>query len=210
MINIIIVDDHDLFRKGLKAIFKEIEDITVIAEASNGKELLEIISYNKPQLVLLDIKMPLMNGIDTTKAVLKKYPDINILILSQYDDSDYYNQLIELGVKGFVLKNSELEELLIAIRAIAKGNTYFSQSLLVNLLKNKNSDSSIKLTKREKEIITLLAKGYTTEEIKNELFISFRTVEQHKYKLLIKTNTKNSLQLLIYSIKNNLINIQSA
>jgi DNA-binding NarL/FixJ family response regulator len=206
-INIAIVDDHQLFRSGLRFILENQEDMEVVFEASNGKQFLEFLKKYKPDLVLMDINMPEMDGIGATKEAMIIYPDIHILVLSMYGDIEYYNTMIELGVKGFVLKDIDNEELIDAIRKVHSGGNYFSQELLLRLIKNKPPDEIIELTKREKEVLELICQGYSNQQISNRLFISQRTVERHRSSLLFKTDSKNSISLVVYAIKNNLVKI---
>ena len=204
---IIIVDDHQLFRNGLKFILNEMNDVQVIGEASNGKEFLEILEFGLPDLVLMDINMPVMNGVTATKLALEKFPELNILVLSMYGDTEYYNTMIDIGVKGFILKDVDNKELRDAIDKVIAGGSYFSQELLLNLIKNKTSDESIILTRREKEVLELICKGYSNQQISEQLFISQRTVERHRSSLLLKTDSKNSISLVVYSIKHKLVTL---
>lgn len=205
--NLVLVDDHKLFRNGLKFILNEHENIEVSAEASNGEEFLEILEYIKPDLVLMDISMPKMNGVDATKSALNKYPDLNILILTMFSDDEYYNTFIELGVKGFILKECDNKELLQAVNTILNDGTYFSQELLLKLIKNKTNPPDVILTTREREVLTLICKGFSNLQISDELHISQRTVERHRSNLLEKTDSANSISLVLFAIKNNLIKI---
>ncbi len=204
---IIIVDDHQLFRNGLKFILSEKEDIDILGEASNGKEFLELLNYFKPDVVLMDINMPVMNGIEATKRGLDIYPDLNILVLSMFGDTEYYNTMIDLGVKGFILKDVDNHELYDAIKKISRGGNYFSQELLLQLLKTKPSEDITSLTQREREVLSLMVKGYSNQEISDELYISQRTVERHRSSLLLKTDSKNSISLVVFAIKNNLVKV---
>lgn len=206
-IKVIIADDHKLFRNGLKFILNEMENIEVISDVSNGKELLEMLEVVKPDIVLLDINMPEMNGIEATKKALELYPDLRILILTMYGDEQYYNTMIDLGVKGFVLKDTDNTELKNAIHSIINNNPYFSQELLLKLIKNKKTDDSVKLTRREREVLALICKGFGNGEISDQLNLSQRTVERHRASLLSKTNTHNSIAMVIFAIKNNLVEI---
>jgi DNA-binding NarL/FixJ family response regulator len=206
-ITVAIVDDHQLFRSGLQFILESEPDIEVIIEASNGKQFLTYLNNLKPDVVLMDINMPEMDGIEASRRALEKYPDLHILILSMYSDIDYYNTMIEIGVKGFILKDIDNKELGNAIRKIHNGGNYFSQELLLRLIKNKPDGTQIELTKREKEVLELICQGFSNQEISEKLFISQRTVERHRSSLLFKTNSKNSISLVIFSIKNNLIKI---
>lgn len=205
---IILVDDHKLFRNGLKFILSEFEDVEVIGEASNGKEFLDILKTVKPDLVLMDISMPEMNGVEASRKAMEMYPDLRILVLSMFGEDAYYNTMIEIGVKGFILKDSDNNELRAAIRSILEGNSYFSQELLLKLIRNKNVPDTIKLSKREIEILALICKGYSTNQISDELHISHRTVERHRASLLSKTDSSNSISLAIYAMKNNLVHLE--
>ena len=204
---VILVDDHQLFRNGLKFILEEMKNIEIIGEASNGAEFLEYLNYDVPDLVLLDINMPVMNGIEAAKRALTDHPELNILVLSMYGEKEYYNTMIDLGVKGFILKDIDNKELKEAIDRIVSGGTYFSQELLLSLIKDKTGDEVIYLTKREKEVLALICKGYSNQQISEELFISQRTVERHRSSLLLKTDSKNSISLVVYAIKNKMVKV---
>ncbi|MBN1180717.1 MAG: response regulator transcription factor [Bacteroidales bacterium] len=204
---IVLVDDHKLFRNGLRFLISEIDNVEVVAEASNGIEFMEIIKNYKPDLVLMDINMPEMDGIEASKRALQLYPDLTILVLSMFGEEDYYNTMIEIGVKGFLLKDADNTELQTAITRVLNGQTYFSQELLLNLIRKKDDKSDIQLSSREKEVLTLICKGLSNYEISEKLFISQRTVERHRANLLDKTNSSNSISLVIYAIKNKLVDI---
>jgi DNA-binding NarL/FixJ family response regulator len=204
---IIIVDDHQLFRNGLKFILNEIKNVQGVGEASNGQEFLDILEYGIPDLVLMDINMPVMNGVTAAKIALEKYPQLNILVLSMYGETEYYNTMIDIGVKGFILKDVDNKELEDSINKVISGGTYFSQELLLNLIKNKTYSENITLTKREKEVLELICKGFSNQQISEQLFISQRTVERHRSSLLLKTDSKNSISLVVYAIKHKLISI---
>lgn len=204
---VIIVDDHKLFRNGLKFILGEIEGIEVAGEASNGKEFLELLNYISPGLVIMDISMPEMNGVEACKIALENNPDLKILVLSMFGEDAYYNTMIEMGVKGFILKDSDTAELRNAVLSIINGQSYFSQELLLKLIRNKNTATSIKLSRRENEILALICKGLSTLQISDQLHISHRTVERHRASLLEKTDSSNSISMAIFALKNNLVNI---
>ncbi len=206
-IGVAIVDDHQLFRNGLRFILENEEDIEVVIEASNGRQFLDFLKNFKPDIVLMDINMPEMDGIETTKHALSLYPDLSILVLSMYSDIEYYNTMISLGVKGFVLKDIDNDELAVAVRKVYGGGSYFSQELLLKLIKNKPDDAGVDLTKREKEVLGLICQGFSNQQISDKLYISQRTVERHRSSLLAKTDSKNSISLVVYAIKNNLVKI---
>lgn len=210
---IIIADDHTLFRNGLRTLLDTHEPFEVVGEASNGKELLGLLEGETPDVVLLDIAMPVMNGIEAASKALKLYPELRIITLSMYGEEDYYFQMVSLGVKGFLLKNSDIDEVHDAINAVIEGGSYFSQELLFNLVSNLKSSSNlhqqsdVELSERELEILLQICKGLSNQEIGDELFISKRTVDKHRANILAKTNCKNTANLVVYAIKNNLVEI---
>ena len=206
-IKIAIVDDHQLFRSGLRFILENEKDIEVLFEAPNGKQFLEYLKNLQPDVVLMDISMPEMDGIEATQKALEILPELHVLVLSMYSDIEYYNTMIDIGVKGFILKDIDNNELADAIRKVHRGGNYFSQELLLKLIKNKPEGEKIDLTRREMEVLELICKGYSNQEISEELYISQRTVERHRSSLLFKTDSKNSISLVIYAIKNNLVKI---
>jgi DNA-binding NarL/FixJ family response regulator len=205
---VIIADDHALFRQGLKLILTELDDIEVIADVSNGKELIETVAIFAPDLVIMDINMPQMNGIEASRILAKEHPEIRILVISMYGDEQYYNSVIENGVKGFILKDADNSELKRAVRTILNGQTYFSQDLLLRMIRSKKSTANISLTSREHEILELICQGSGTAEISTKLFLSERTIENHKASLFAKTGCKNSLSLVIFAVKNNLVSLK--
>jgi DNA-binding NarL/FixJ family response regulator len=205
---VIIADDHSLFRQGLKLILMELEDIEVIADVPNGKELIEIAGILEPDLIIMDINMPFLNGIEASRILSRDHPEIKILVVSMYGDEQYYNSVIENGVKGFILKDADNSELKTAVRDILNGKTYFSQELLLRLIRSKQAPANISLTSREQEILELICQGLGTAEISARLFLSDRTIENHKANLFAKTGCKNSLSLVIFAIKNNLVSLK--
>lgn len=211
MFRIVIVDDHRLFREGLKLILQEEQNYEIAGEFANGHEFIKFLDIVKPDLVLLDINMPVMNGIDAAKKALEIYPDLNILILSMLGEEDYYNELMNIGVKGFLLKDSDTDELLIAIEKILGGAAYFSQQLLMQILQNKSkqeqASNAVSLTPREVEVLTLLCEGLTNAEIAEKLYLSQRTVDRHKSNLFMKCECTNSVGLVMYAIRNKIVNL---
>jgi len=180
----------------------------VIGEASNGLEFLEMLESKNPDLVILDIRMPLMDGIVAAKQALTKKPGLNIMMLSMFGESEYYSALVEMGIKGFVLKDADNEEFFLAIQKILNGGTYFSQELLLAIIKKNTLSTPVKLSRREKEILNAIGQGLSNQEISTLLAISQRTVERHRTNLLEKTGSKNSIQLIIYALRNKLLSIE--
>jgi len=210
---IIVVDDHEIFRDGLKFVLSQSDNTEIIGEATNGEEFLELIETITPDLVLMDIAMPVMDGIEATQKALERNPNMKIIALSMFGDEEYYFKMIHAGVKGFVLKKSGKKELEKAIVEVMKGDSYFSNELLRNIIlnlaetKETKSTNNSSLTKREHEVLQLICKGFSNTEIADSLHISAKTVEGHRTNLLSKTGVKNSINLVMYAIKNKIIEI---
>lgn len=215
-INIVVCDDHKLFCKGLSALLSDFDNVGEINEAGNGRELLKLIEdlETKPDLILLDINMPEMDGLETTPILKKKYPDIKIIILSMEDDTQMVTFLISEGVNGYLLKNADPEELELALKMVMKNDFYFSgclSSAVFSSLKSENNSQEtivrLELNKRELDILKLICDELTAVEIAEKLSLSKRTVEGYKWKLLEKTGTRNMAGLVIFAIKNSLVTI---
>ena len=210
-IKIIITDDHQLFRNGLKILLNSFPDFEVTGEASNGEEYLKLIQSVTADITLMDINMPEMDGIEATRRGLKMFPAINIIALSMYGEEDYYYRMVDAGAKGFLLKDSDISEVREAILTVMKGGSYFSQELLYHVIqkfKHREQESkAANLSRREKEILVKICEGLSNQEIADTLFISKRTVDKHRANLLGKTNSKNTASLILFAIKNKLIEI---
>lgn len=212
---IMLVDDHTLFRNGLRTLLSCISGFEVVAEAADGREMLAALENRaRPDVLLLDIEMPRMNGIEAAAEALRRYPDLRIITLSMYGEEDYYFRMVSLGVKGFLLKNSDVKDVEDAIRTVNDGGSYFSQELLLNLVSNLKSapaatdeESDEQLSGRELEILLHICKGESNHEIAEVLFISKRTVDKHRSNILAKTGCKNTANLVMYAIRNNLVEI---
>lgn len=207
IIGVIIVDDHLIFRKGLRIVLNEIPFVKVIAEASDGNELLNILKKNTADIVLMDINMPGISGIEATKKLKEKYPDTEVIALTMHEEIGYFNKMIEAGAKGFLLKKITKEQLEAAIKAVFYGETFFSEEFVLSTKpkytppKNLNVD----ISEREIEVLKLIAKGYSNQEIADKLFLSKRTVDGHKARLFEKTGAKNAPNLIMFALKNGLI-----
>ncbi len=216
-LRILIVEDQHIFRKGLILLLKEIQGVQIYGEASNGAEFLKMIETERPDIVFMDIQMPVMNGIEATKNAIALYPDLKIIAISMFGDEEYLVSMLEAGVKGFLLKTVEETELQKAIDLVADGKNYFSDELLpvlTNSLVNRKSKTDTPelelredLTKREVEVLDLICKGFTIKEIADQLFISQRTVDGHKANLFRKTGVDSSVKLVTFAIKNNLFKV---
>ena len=214
-LKIVITDDHALFRKGLKALLADFRFIDEILEAANGVDLLNLLEKEekKPDIVLLDIKMPKMDGIEATDKIKALYPDIKILVLSMHDDEHLISHLIEKGVNGYLFKNSDPEDVEQAIIKVIDKEFYFDENisqLVYRAFVGKNkkppyADSTF--SNREIEILEMICREHTNAEIAEKLFISQRTVEGHRKNMLSKTGAKNTAGLIIYAIKNEIVQI---
>lgn len=212
-IKAIIVDDHEMFRKGLKSLLEQENWAQIIAEASNGQEFIQLIRTLSPDLVLMDIDMPIMDGLVASEQALAINSNLNILVLSMYDDYSHYSRLVSAGVKGFISKSSGKTELEKGIMAVSKGECYFSADLLRNIIieinkskvRTNSDDDIISFTSREEEVLKLICNGYATNEIADKLCLSHKTIDNHRSKLLQKTGVKNSVGLVIYAIKNKIV-----
>ena len=192
-----LVDDHDLFREGLCFLLNNQNNKQEIKEASNGLELLDLLSTWQADIILMDIEMPVMNGIEATREVMKKYSETKIIALSMHANENYYSEMIDAGAKAFLLKNSSFEDVQQAIIAVMEGKNFFSPEILESIVKNlnrkKNHPQKSDLTNREVEILYNICKGLSNQEIAEILFISKRTVDKHRENILLKTKKKKVL-----------------
>ena len=202
MIRVYIADDHQVLLDGLKTLLTSFEDIEVVGAGHNGKEAIEFLQSNSVDVILMDINMPEMNGIDACKIISKEHPEVRIIALSMYNKASFIQQMLKSGAAGYILKNTGQEELVEAIRTVMQGEQYLgktvSRTLMTSMMgKKKDSQSYIpELTRREKEILELIAQEYTTQEISDELHISLNTVETHRKNLLSKCGVRNSVGLV--------------
>lgn len=202
--SILLADDHAMIREGIKNLLKQAKDFHVVGEADCGAEAIAQYQLLKPNLLILDISLPDMNGMDTAKKIVELDAEANILMLSMYDDEDYISRCIESGVKGYVVKSESGQELEYAVRAVLQGKTYFShkvQEVILNKYKQnvtrkKQTEEVVKLTNREIEIIQLIDQGLTSQQMADKLFISPRTVETHRANLMKKFTVKNAIELV--------------
>lgn len=216
-IRILLADDHQIFRDGIKALLSDIADFEIIAEASNGDELLCILKTSEPDIIVMDISMPGLSGIELTRKISELYPQIAVLILSMHSNEDFVINSVINGAKGYLPKDTGRKELLEAIYAIADGDEYFGKLITSNMMKSfikktqKKSlpiDKENQLTTREIEIIQQIGKGLSNKEIADKLFISVRTVDSHKNHMMQKLKLRSSAEIIIYAIKNKIIEIE--
>jgi len=211
---IVIVDDHDLFRDGLKTLL-ELNNIgQVVAEAANGIEFIDLLKHTKPDIVLMDIEMPQMNGIEALKKALEMNPSIKVLVISMFTNHQYYYNIMTSGAKGFIFKTANKDELTNAIKSVLNGGTFFSSSLLQEMIikyrteqDETNKEEEIYLNEKEIEIISYMVDGLSAKEIADQTHLSPKTVSNYKTLMLEKTGCKNAVSLLVYAIKHQLIEI---
>lgn len=208
MIKVLIADDHKVFRDGIESILEDVDGMEVVAQAEDGRVVLEKLKTITPDIILMDISMGGANGIETTQIVKKNYPKIKVLVLSMHEETDYIVKMLEAGASGYLLKDAGSIEMIKAIQEISTGGTYYSQQVsaaivshLTNANKKKDKQKDIPLTRRETEILELITNEYTNPEIAEKLFISIRTVDTHRRNLLDKLDVKNTAGLVKYAIK---------
>jgi DNA-binding NarL/FixJ family response regulator len=209
-IQIAIVEDHDLFREGIKLVMNQIEGFKVVFDTSDGNRLIEILDKIQIDIVLMDIEMPAINGIQTTIISLNVKPDLKIIALTMFSDTGHYTQMIQAGVRGFILKKANKFELQQAISTVYHGGNYFSQDILKKLAYQyaHNGSAGETPTSRELEVMQLICQGFTSQEISDKLHISNKTVETHRFNIFQKANVKNTAGLIIWAIKNQYFTVE--
>jgi DNA-binding NarL/FixJ family response regulator len=205
IIRVFIVDDHPLVQEGIQSLLKEEKQIEICGYAMTARSCLGYFISNTADVILMDIELPDMNGIDLCKEIKTKYPGIMILGLSTFNQGSYVTKMIENGANGYVLKNADKKELLEAIREVNKGKTYLSFEAGQALRKENALPQVPVITRREKEILTLIAEGYTNPEIAEKLFVSASTIDSHRKNLLAKLNVKNTASLVKFAVDYHLI-----
>lgn len=197
-----------IFRKGLATILNEIPTVKVVGETSNGHELLDLLKTQKADVILMDIKMPGMDGIEATRKVSAKYPATQIIALTMHEEIGYFNKMIEAGAKGFLLKNTNRDQLEAAINTVFEGENYFADEFVISVKKPTPSPAlaHINLSARELEILDYICKGFSNAEIAKTLGLSQRTIDGHRSRLFEKTGAKNAPNLVLFAVKNGLVN----
>lgn len=213
-IRVMVVDDHTVVRDGICALLALTGDIKVVGEASNGNEALSMVRELDPDLVLMDISMPIMDGLEATRRIRRDFPKIQVLVLTQHDDKEYVFPIIEAGAAGFISKKAASSELALGIRSVYQGESYLSPSVAKLLIEDHkygsgglaNHDAYEQLTDREREVLKLVVEGHTTREIADILVISSKTVEGHKTNLMAKLGIRNRIELVKYALRKGIIN----
>lgn len=215
MIKVAIVDDHKLFREGIHFLIEQMEDVELVFEASNGNELLTKLESIETNVLLLDLDMPDMDGIDALKILRPQYPDLGVIILTTYSDTKMIAYLMELGANSYLLKDTDPETLYRAIESVSKEGYYFtknvSQAMLTGLKgqmrKKPTLKNNVSLTAREVEVLELICQENTAKEIADKLFISPRTAEGHRRRLIEKLGVKNTAGLIVKAIKEGIVDV---
>ncbi len=212
-VKIALVDDHTLFRTGLAGLLSQHPGYEVVADVGSGEEFLAILPTIDVDVVFMDISMPGIDGSETTRRALAERPELRIITLSMYGDEHFYTLMVESGASGFLLKDSDIEEVHAAIDTAMNGDSYFSEALLQSLTRNMSrlattvSNDEDALSEREIGILVEVCRGLSNQEIADKLFISKRTVDKHRANILEKTGCKNTANLVVYAIKNHLVMI---
>ena len=211
-IKLVIADDHEIFRDGLKLMLGKQEDIVLVGEADNGKQLIALVEEQRPDVVLTDIKMPVMDGIEATKWLSEHYPDTGIIGLSMFNEDNLIIDMLEAGARGYLIKNADKNEVIDAIKTVYQQDTYYCRQTtgkLARMIANSKYNPysrkpKIEFSDREKEIIELICQEFTNKEIGEKLFLSSRTVEGYRMKIQEKMGVKNSVGIVVYAMKHGL------
>jgi len=217
-IRILVADDHALLRQALRMLLEAQDGLEVVGEATNGRDAVEVAERLMPDVILMDMVMPGLNGIEATRQILKRAPGCRVLILTAYLEDERLLQALRAGAAGYVVKNSDMEELLLAIQSVFRGNTYFSTSVSDEISVNEVMMQAKQvegragydlLTPREREVLQLIAEGLSNQAIADELVISVKTVEAHRAHIMTKLHAKNRTDLIRYAIKRGLVGLDS-
>jgi len=218
-IRILIADDHSIVRQGLRALFQSVPEFSIIGEAANGEELVNLAASLQPDVAIVDISMPELNGIEATRILKENNSGARILILTIHEEEEYVSQMIRAGADGYVLKDADKDELFMAVRAVAAGGRFFSpgiSKLIIDEFVKQARDpyaarlsSSQLLTRRESEILRYIAQGVTNKKIAEKLFLSIRTVNTHRTNLMQKLNIHDTAGLVRYAIQNGMVDVKT-
>jgi len=210
--NIALADDHILILDGISTLIEDQPNLHVVYKAQNGKELIDFVELSIPDICIIDMEMPIMNGLQASELLLRKYPNLKIIILTMYQEPSIVKNLTNIGISGYLLKTSDKDELLFAINQVLKGKTYFDSKLInQNITSNKSTDSSIsdiskvsRLSEREKEVATLLCNGLSNKQVAEKLFLSSSTVDNHRTNLMRKLDVHNVVELIRFCLRNSI------
>ena len=209
-VNVWIVDDHKLFRAGFRTLLSKLPHITVSFEGADGSVFLEQLEISRPDIVFLDISMPNVDGIQATQMALARDPELRIIILSMFGEHEYYVRLVDMGIRGFLLKSCDFREVEKAMELVLNGEFYFSPELLEQMAFRDAAhvrSAADELSERERDVLTLVCSGASSQEIADKLFISRRTVEKHRASIMMKTGCVNTASLVVFAVKNGLYKV---
>jgi DNA-binding NarL/FixJ family response regulator len=212
---ILLADDHNVLRKGLRRILEEQPDLEVVGEASDGRQAVSLAQSLKPDIVVMDIAMPLMNGLEATRQILQRNSSLNVLILSMYSDENYVVQVLRAGARGYLLKDTAEEDLITAVRTVAKGQPFFSPKIAKLLLGDSMqrirhegvTDSYELLTPREREVLQLIAEGKSNKEVAAALFVSPTTIETHRARIMDKLDLHSTADIVLYAVRKGIVQL---
>jgi DNA-binding NarL/FixJ family response regulator len=203
-IRVILADDHTLVRSGMRALLDQLQGIEVVAEASDGRAALELVERYRPHVVLMDIAMPELNGIEAAERIVRHHPDVRVILLSMHSDEAYVTKALDVGAAGYVLKNADAAELEMAVRAVARGDGYLSPAVARHVVRGavrRGESDTTQLTPRQREILQLIAEGASTKQIAAKLGLSVKTVETHRAKLMERLDIHDVAGLVRYAIR---------
>ncbi|MDX6530240.1 MAG: hypothetical protein QOH41_2530 [Blastocatellia bacterium] len=212
-IRVLLADDHKLVRAGIRSLLERLPDLEVVAEASDGREAIRLVEQHEPQIVLMDLAMPELNGIEATRYLTNTFPKVRVLILSIYTDEEHVYQALRAGAAGYLMKGAATEELELAIRTVAEGETYLSppvsKLVIMEYIRRTNVGFSSleRLSSRQTQVLKLIAEGKTTKQIALELGISVKTVETHRSALMKRIGVRDVAGLVRYAVKIDLIDL---
>jgi DNA-binding NarL/FixJ family response regulator len=210
-IEVIITDDHKIFRVGMEAILSSMENVSVIGEAENSDQLFCLLRKTEPDIVFMDVNLVNENGIDITRKLLAKYPDIIVIAMTSSDEVNNFNEMLDAGASAFMLKNATEQEIEKAIHAVVQGESYFSAEFLhlaKNFYRKPKKRNSIIISDREKEVLGLICQGLSNQEIADSICLSIHTVDSHRRNLLSKTGARNTASLVMIALRDELIEIE--
>jgi two-component system response regulator NreC len=213
-IRILVADDHTLLRDGIRALLEDEQDIVIVGEAEDGREAVRLASQLKPNVILMDIAMPLLNGLEATRQIKREHPETNVLVLTMYDHEEYFREMLEVGASGYIIKRAAATELVSAIRAVYNGEAVLSPAITRLLLEDylthdirREENDPNALSAREREVLQLIAEGKTSREIAEILNLSVKTVQSHRTSLMQKLDLHDRGDLIKYAIQKKIIEL---
>jgi len=214
-IHVLLVDDHTVVRQGLRALLAAEDDMRVIGEAENGRQAVRQAKKSSPDVVLMDVAMPLLNGLEATRQILKRNSSLNVLILSMYSDENYVVQVLRAGARGYLLKDTAEEDLITAVRTVAKGQPFFSPKIaklllgdsMLRMRQEGATESYELLTPREREVLQLIAEGKSNKEAAAALFVSPTTIETHRARIMEKLDLHSTADIVLYAVRKGIVQL---